>query len=68
MGSFDLYSILIRNESSEKAPYNTNNLVISNDQTGTLYMIIFEAPASQWEPSWKKGKVILSHLFFDADI
>lgn len=68
MGPFNSYGVVIKNPDPEKGDYNTHNLVISNDNTGTVYIVIFEAPTKDWESSWKVGEVILNKLLIDSDI
>ncbi len=68
MGPFNAFGVVLQNSDPIKGDYNTHNLVISNDQTGTVYMVIYEAPVTNWETSRKTGEVILGKLFIDSDI
>ncbi len=68
MGPFNSFGVVLQNSDPVKGNYNTHNLVISNDQTGTAYMVLYEAPVINWETSWKTGEVILGKLFIDSDI
>ena len=43
-------------------------LLIANDKTDTLFIVIFESPTSEWQESWKKGEVILKKLLIDDGI
>ncbi|MDQ8183630.1 hypothetical protein [Pelagicoccus sp. SDUM812005] len=45
-----------------------HNLFIANDQTGTLWYYIFEAPESEWESAWKTGDTLLSNLLIESEI
>jgi hypothetical protein len=44
------------------------NLLIANDKTGTLYLILYEAPENEWEEAWKIGAPILKKLYIDDEI
>jgi hypothetical protein len=37
----------------------------ANDQTGSLYITAFEAPAKEWDAAWKTGSAIFESLRFD---
>jgi hypothetical protein len=42
--------------------------LISNDQTGTLWMFWFEAPEKEWDEAWKTGSVLLNNLPIESEI
>ncbi|MFT3869649.1 MAG: hypothetical protein QM715_14430 [Nibricoccus sp.] len=44
------------------------HLLIANDKTGTLFLVIFEAPTKNWENEWKLGEVILKKMLLDNDV
>jgi len=48
--------------------FRCNNILISNTETGTLYIFIFEAPAAEWEEAWKIGEPIIQRLGLDDEI
>ncbi len=48
--------------------YTVHNLVIANDKTGTFYIVIFEAPATEWNEAWKIAEPMLRYLFIDDTI
>ena len=52
----------------KKGDYTVHNLLISNDKTGTLYMILFEAPVTEWEQAWKVAEPMLKYLLIDDTI
>ena len=41
---------------------------IANEKTGTIYVIIFEAPTEEWEATWKIAEPMLKYLFIDDTI
>lgn len=44
------------------------NSLIVNNSTGTVYLVIFEAPDPNWEQMWKKcGQYMLSNLMLLPD-
>ena len=44
------------------------NLLIANDKTGTVFVVIFEAPTATWDMDAQVGDVILKKLFLDDEI
>ena len=68
MGPFNSYGVVLKNSDPKRGDYNTHNLVISNDATGTAYLVIYESPTTNWKESWKIGKIILGKLYIDSDI
>jgi hypothetical protein len=46
-------------------PHHQQSLLIANDKTGTLYIILFESPQSQWDEAWKLGQPMLKQLLLD---
>lgn len=44
------------------------HLLIANDRTGTLFLVIFEAPTKNWESEWKIGEVIFKKMLLDDEI
>ena len=48
--------------------FTVHNLLIANNKTGTLYLIIFEAPTSEWENTWKIAEPMLKYLYIDDTI
>ncbi len=51
-----------------KKKYKYHNLLIANEETGTLYLIIFEAPSKSWERAWSKGHSMLNKFLIDSEI
>lgn len=68
MGPFNSYGVVLKNSDPKQGDYNTHNLVIGNDSTGTAYLVIYEAPSVNWRESWKIGEIILGKLYIDSDI
>ena len=48
--------------------FTVHNLFIANNQTGTLYLVLFEAPASEWQQIWKIAEPMLQYLYIDDTI
>ena len=44
-----------------------HNLVIANDRTGMIYIVLYEAPESEWKEAWKIGEPILKQLIIVDD-
>ena len=45
-----------------------HQVLIANDKTGTLFMVLFEAPTEDWEEAWLKGEVMLKRLMLDDEV
>jgi len=43
-------------------------LLAANDQTGTLYVITFEAPLALWEDAWQTAAVVLNNMILDDEV
>lgn len=67
MGPFNSYGVVIENHDPKDGDFNTHHLVIGNDQTGTAYIVIFEAPTESWSSAWKDGQVILGKLMIESE-
>jgi hypothetical protein len=46
----------------------THTLALANPKTNTVYLILFEAPTSQWEKEWPAGEEILGAMLLDDDV
>jgi len=54
--------------SPKKGPNATRmtQLLIANDATDTVYLIIFEAPLAEWQKAYESGYVMLKNLSIDV--
>lgn len=43
-------------------------LAVANTKTDTLYLLIFESPAAQWDASWRIGKAMMDAVKFDDGV
>lgn len=67
-GPLIMYHVILMNEDVGNGDFIAFNLVVANNKTGTLYMIVFEAPADQWDQAWKIGQPIIENLTFASNI
>ena len=44
----------------------STHLLIANDTTDTLYMVVFEAPLADWRKAYEAGYVMLKNISIDA--
>jgi hypothetical protein len=51
----------------DKESVTVYHLAIANDKTGTLFLVIFEAPTKSWVEAWKIGEPILKRLMLDDE-
>jgi len=57
-----------RTQADPAGAFTTHNLYIANEKTGTLYMVIFEAPEADWKATWKTAEPMLKFLYIDDTI
>ncbi len=43
-------------------------LAVANTKTDTLYLLIFESPAADWDAQWKIGKEMMDAVKFDDGV
>jgi hypothetical protein len=43
-------------------------LAVANTKTDTLYLLIFESPAAEWDAQWKIGKEMMDAVKFDDGV
>ena len=43
------------------------NLLVANEDTGTLYVVVFEAPMSRWAREWSIAEPVLQSLMLDDE-
>lgn len=67
-GPFQAYRYQFIDNSQGVKPLRIFNLLLANDETGTLFQIIFESPVSTWDVDWQTGEIILKHLVLDDEI
>ena len=60
------HECIIRDDSGGP-PVFVYNLIIANDRTGTIYVVLYEAPEEEWEKAWKVGEPILKELIILDD-
>jgi hypothetical protein len=65
-GPFKAHGCIIRDDSGGP-PVLVQNLVIANDRTGTIYVVLYEASEAEWEKAWKIGEPILKLLIILDD-
>ena len=42
--------------------------MVVNDKTGSVYLVIFEAPEASWAKAWAIGQPILAKLGLDDEM
>ena len=68
MGPFWQFGVRTRVSDPAGGDYVTHNLAIANQDTGTLYVIVFEGPAASWDSAWQQGEPMLKLFLLDSDI
>ncbi len=67
MGPFKSVGFIYTKE-DRSGPFTAHILLIANDKTGTLYMVLFEGPSASWAEIWKIAEPMLNFLFIDDTI
>ncbi len=68
MGPFDAVRFRYISAPANEASVTIVNLLIANDKTGTVFVVIFEAPTETWVSDYKVGEVILKKMLLDDEI
>lgn len=45
-----------------------HQVLIANDKTGTLFIVLFGAPTYTWDEVWRNGEVMLKRLLLDDEV
>jgi len=67
-GTLKGYGCRVRVTNLDDPPLIMQYLVIGNSATGTLYVMFFESPESEWEQAWAIAEPILTLFVLDDDI
>jgi hypothetical protein len=54
-------------ETKTEIDFRVRVVVVANDETDTMYTILFGAPEKEWKKAWKIGKVLLGMYTLDDD-
>jgi tetratricopeptide (TPR) repeat protein len=62
-------SILVKYENSPPGlePIIIHKVLTANEKTGSLYMILFEAPKVSWDKAWENGEVMMKYFLLDDE-
>ena len=67
MGPFKSVGFVFSKDDKAGA-FTVHNLLIANDKTGTIYLVLFEGPTAEWSAAWKIAEPMLEYLFIDDTI
>ena len=68
MGPFVANGVVITTPDFAKGDFVSHHLVIANEQTSTVYVVIFESPVEDWAAMKRLSDPMLKQLFIDSDI
>ncbi|MFA5940485.1 MAG: hypothetical protein WC809_14095 [Sinimarinibacterium sp.] len=68
LGPFHQYGVRTLVSDPKGGDFITHMLAIGNEDTGTVYVLNFEAPAASWEAAWKVREPILKKFLIDTDV
>lgn len=66
-GPFKSFFVKYENNPDVAVPVIIHKVFISNDKTGSLYIISFESLKSNWDEAWKNGDTILKYYLVDDE-
>ncbi len=67
MGPFKSVGFVYSKEDKAGA-FTVHNLLIANNKTGTVYLVMFEGPKSEWAKTWEIAEPMLQCLYIDDTI
>ncbi len=67
LGSFRGYGVIYQT-SKEAAEVQLYKMVVTNDETGTAFLVSFEAPVAEWERRWATIEPVVKQLAIDDEI
>lgn len=68
MGPFKSYGCRIKSRQDDDIPIVIHYFVLANDQTGTVFIYQFEAPADRWNKAWKTGEFLMQKIWVDDEV
>lgn len=68
LGPFVSHGVVITTPDARKGDFVSHMLVIANEETGTVYIVIFESPVEDWAKMKAVSHPMLEKLFIDSDI
>ncbi len=68
MGPFIAHGIVITTPDIAKGDFVSHHLVIANENTSTVYIVIFESPVDDWEAMKLLSEPMLKQLYIESDI
>jgi len=67
-GPYESHGALFQVADPGRGDFKAHMVAIANDQTGTVYLCIFEGPAEDWDLTWRIGEQMLEKLVIDSSI
>lgn len=61
------YGAYLKSRSEEIGSVVQYQLMLENEKTKTLYIIVFESLESEWSDAWKIGETIINNLALETD-
>lgn len=67
-GTYIVHGGLFRMADAGEGEFNAHMVAMANDSTGTVYLIIFEGPAENWDATWQIGETMLRNIALNDSI
>ena len=68
MGPFVAHGVIVTTPDLLKGDFVSHHLVIANEETSTIYIVIFESPVDDWAAMKALSEPMLKSLYIDSDI
>lgn len=66
LGPFNAFGLVFKGDGEDEG-FTFYHLVIGNDRTGTAFLVLFEAPTSDWEADWKTIEPTVQRMLIDDE-
>lgn len=68
MGPFVAHGVIITTPDIAKGDFVSHHLVIANENTSTVYIVIFESPVEDWASMKQLSEPMLRQLYIESEI
>ena len=68
MGPFFAHGVIVTTPDVTRGDFVSHHLVIANEETSTIYIVIFESPVDDWAAMKVLSEPMLKFLYIDSEI
>ena len=67
-GPLHSFGVRYRSSRPDGSAVVLHQVNVGNEETGTLYVLLFEAPEAEWETAWESGERVMSFYMLDIGV